>query len=259
MKNLYSKFLIITILALAINVDSKAQDWMVGDIINDTIKYLTINPVMINDSTSCYDLDMPDIYFAFNTCPDPGIDYGFVVTEITASDTVEITPYGVVEVGDTVWCTELPLWIIIERKVYFHVADGSISLRFFAIGEVTEPDVEVFCQPADSLWGMFLPVCNAQYFYLGFDCTTVSNPLSVNNISIDDVEIAYPSRLNGYDLSVNLNNIARLEIIDIQGRKVAESTLKNSINCNELNSGTYVLSMRLSDGNILRKKFILTK
>lgn len=258
MKKIYSKFLIITALTLVFNLNSKAQDWMVGDIVNDTIKYLTVFPLGINDTTSCYDTGVPDMYFAFHTCPDPGIDYGYVVEELTSTDTVEITPSGVMNVGDTVWCTEEPLWVIIERKMYFHEADGYIKLRFFAIGEVTLPDVEIHCQPADDMWMQQLAVCNNLWWY-GFGCTTISNPLSINDISIDDVQIAYPSRLNGYDLSVNLTNISKLEIFDIQGRKVAESILSNSIDCNELNSGTYVVSMSLSDGAILRQKFILTK
>ena len=257
MKKLYSKFLIITTLALAFNVNSNAQDWMVGDMVNETIKYLKVFPLGINDTTSCYDTGTSDMYFQFPPCPDPGIDYGFVVEEITSTDTVELTPQGVMHVGDTVWCTQA--FPIVERSMSFHEADGSMTLRFFAVGQVTEPDVAVFCQPADTLWFQQLAVCHNLWWYGELGCTTVSDPLSVNNISIDDVQIVFPSSMNGYNLSADIDNISKIEIFDIQGRKVTESVLSNSIGCNDLNSGTYVLSLNLSDGNILRKKFILTK
>jgi hypothetical protein len=259
MKKIYAKSLIIIALIITTSISSQAQQWMVGDMVNDTLKYLTIIPLAVDSNTNCYDLDTPDGYFAFYTCPDPGIDYGFVVEELTSSDTVEITPSGVVEQGDTVWCTELPLWTIIERKVYFHEADGLIRLRFFAVGEVTEADVEVPCQPADSLWMQTLPVCNA-YYWMNYNCITVSNPLSVGDLSIDDLAITYPSSGNSYVLSLGSpEGISRMYIYDMQGKKVAQSSSTGSINCSVLNAGTYIVAIELDNGNSLRKKFILNK
>lgn len=259
MKNIYAKALIITTLIISTSISSHAQQWMVGDMINDTLKYLTIIPLAVDSNTSCYDLDTPDGYFAFYTCPDPGIDYGFVVEELISSDTVEITPSGVVEQGDTVWCTELPLWTIIERKVYFHAADGFIRLRFFAVGEVTQPDVEVPCQPADSLWMQTLTVCNV-YYWMNYNCTTVSNPLSINDLKLADLEITYPTSSNSYFLSLGASEgISRMYIYDMQGKRVAESSSVSSIDCNNLNAGSYIVTIELDNGNSLRKKFILTK
>jgi len=259
MKKIYAKSLIIITLLIATSISSQAQQWMVGDMVNDTLKYLTIIPLSVDSATSCYDIDQPDGYFAFYTCPDPGIDYGFVVEELTSSDTVEITPSGVVEQGDTVWCTELPLWNIIERKVYFHEADGLIRLRFFAIGEVTEADVEVPCQPADSLWMQTLPLCNA-YYWMDYNCTTVSNPLNVNDLSIEDLAITYPSSGNSYLLSIgSTEGIAHMYIYDMQGKKVAQSPSTSSINCSVLNTGTYIIAIEFDNGNSLRNKFVINK
>lgn len=261
MKYLYSKLLIIVTLLIGSSINSQAQDWMVGDVINDTIKYLLFEPMPLYDSTSCYDNDTPDGYFAFHTCPDPGIDYGYVVEELVSSDTVEITPGGVIELGDTIWCTELPLWVIIERKIYFHNPDGHMKLRFFAVGEVTMPDVGVFCQPADSMWMQQLAVCNNLWWYdYPHACTTFSNPLGIEDISLNELNILYPSRLNSYTLSSESDeNIRQMRIYDIQGRVVAESSLSNSVDCSVLNSGSYIVSIELESGNILKKKFMLTK
>jgi hypothetical protein len=259
MKKVYTQIVIITVLLIGSINFSFAQQWMVGTTVDYTVKYLKVTPLLVDSNTSCYDLDQPDGYFAFPTCPDPGIDYGFVVTELTSSDTVEITPSGVMHLGDTVWCTELPLWVVIERKIYFHEADGYITLSFFAVGEVTMPDVEVPCLPADSLWMQTLPVCNP-YFWMNYGCTTVSNPLAVENLTIKDLQISYPSQLNNYNLSIEFDaNIKAISIYDMQGRIVANSQLNETINCSSFNNGSYVLSVELMDGNSLRKKFVLTK
>jgi hypothetical protein len=259
MKKIYAKALIIIMLVFTTSISIQAQQWMVGDMVDDTLKYLTIIPLEVDSGVSCYDLDTPDGYFAFYTCPDPGIDYGFVIEELTSSDTVEITPTGVVEQGDTVWCTELPLWNIIERKVYFHEADGFIRLRFFAIGEVTEPDIEVPCQPADSLWMQTLTVCNA-YYWMNYLCTTVADPLSINDLNLEDLGISYPSSGNSYVLSLSSSEeISRMLIYDMQGKIVAYSSSMSSINCNALNAGSYVVAIELDNGSLLREKFILNK
>lgn len=259
MKKLYTKLLIITTLLIGMAGATQAQDWMVGSTVNDTVKYLKIYPLSLNDSTSCYDTGVPDAWFTFETCPDPGITYGFVVTELTSSDTVEITPDGAVELGDTVWCNNLPLWVILERKVYFHEADGYITLSFFAIGEVTMADVEVPCLPADSLWMMTLPICNAHY-WMNYGCTTQSDPLSVDDVSIEDLNITYPSQSNAYNLSIDYSEqSAAIRLYDIQGRLVGESRNSNTLNCSELNGGSYVVSIEMTSGNTLRKKFILNK
>lgn len=259
MKKVYAKLLIVTSLFLGFSGNILAQNWMVGDAVNDTVKYLKIHPLSVDSVTSCYDTGSPDAWFTFETCPDPGITYGFVVTELTSSDTVEITPDGPVELGDTVWCDNQPLWVILERKVYFHEADGYITLTFFAIGEVTMPDVEVPCLPADSLWMQTLPVCNA-YYWMNFGCTTVSNPLSIDNNSIDDLNIDYPGQRNAYNLTVEFGVACEaIRVYDMQGRIVAETRSANSLDCNELNSGTYVVSIELSSGKVQRQKFVLSK
>ena len=223
MKIFYAKALIIITLLFTASITSNAQQWMVGSTLNDTLKYLKILPLSIDSATSCYDTGVPDAHFKWETCPDPGVDYGFVVQEITSSDTIEITPSGVMAVGDTVWCTEEPLWVIIDRKVYFHEPDGYILLRFFAVGEVTMPDVIVPCLPADSLWISDLLICNELYSTF-FNCTTVSNPLSIEDITLDDFHISYPSTGNGYQLSIGSSEgIACILIYDMQGKIVANS------------------------------------
>lgn len=258
MKNIYSKILIITILLIGINKISTAQDWMVGDMIDDTLSYLTVQPTAPNEFISCYDIGTSDFYFNWPMSADPGIDMGFVVSSITSSDSVEISPDGHVEEGDTIWLVDDPYWIATERNISFHNADGAMTLRFFAIGVVTMPDIAVPCQPADSMWMNSLAVCN-NYTWTGWGaCTTMPNPLGVDDLSMSDLGITYPTRLNGYTLTSTSEDISKLEVYDIQGKKIAES-LENAIDCSNLNSGTYILSVGFDTGNAIREKFILIK
>lgn len=258
MKNIYTKLLIIFTLMFGMKNVSNAQNWMVGDIINDTLSYLIAQPTAPNDSTSCYDTGTSDFYFNWPMCADPGIDMGFVVASITSSDSVEISPNGHVEEGDTIWLIDDPYWIATQRDISFHNADGAITLRFFAIGEVTMPDIEVPCQPADSMWMSTQAVCN-NYTWTGWGaCTTMPNPLGIDNLSMSDLGIIYPSRLNGYNLTSTSEDISKLEVYDIQGKKITESH-GNSIDCSNINSGTYILSVSFKTENAIREKFMLIK
>lgn len=116
------------------------------------------------------------------------------------------------------------------REIYFYAPDGNITLLFYAVGEVTEPDIPYYCLPADSIWFMTLPLCGANLWY-DAGCSSIRNPLGVDELSIEDVDITFPNRLNGYQLIAELEDkIERLTLYDLQGRKSGES-YTNSIDC----------------------------
>lgn len=258
MKNIYSKLLIIFTLFFGLKNVSTAQDWMVGDAINDTIKYLTLNAWEFDTTfdNTCYEMGMPDHHFLFQPCPDPGIDYGYVVEEITnTGDTIEITPSGLISLGDTVWCTGFN----VDRQIYFNTMGGYVKLRFFAIGEATMPDIEVLCQPANDMWITNLLLCNEfLWFNLG-ECTIAPNPLGITDLSDKDATLKYPNRLNGYQLLVESDNrIAQIVLFDIQGRRVGEST-STSVDCSVLNDGVYVITIVFESGKAVAEKFVISK
>ena len=73
MKKIYIKLLFITTLIFGLNTNSTAQNWMVGDAINDTIKYLQWTSLAVDSAVSCSDLGQDDFHFAFQPNTDPGI------------------------------------------------------------------------------------------------------------------------------------------------------------------------------------------
>lgn len=256
MKNIYTKFLIIIVIILGLNTTTKAQNWMVGDAVNDTIKYLTLVAWTFDTAfdATCYEMGLPDHNFYMQPCEDPGIDYGMVVEEITNTGEVELTPSGFVNVDDTIWLTDED----ILREVFFSEMGGHLKLRFFAIGEVTVPNVEVYCSPGNDIWFSNLLLCNEGLWYFP-DCTTLSNPLGIGEMTIEDANLSYPSQMNAYTLSANSDEkINMIALFDTQGRQVAKSN-SNSIDCNYLNNGIYLITVVFESGKVVGEKFSLTR
>lgn len=258
MKNIYSKLLIIFTLMFGLNNAASAQYWTTGDAINDTIKYLTLNAWQFDTTfdATCYEMGMPDHHFLFQPCPDPGIDYGYVVEEITnTGDTIEITPSGLINEGDTVWC----LGYNVDRQIYFNEMGGYVKLRFFAVGEATTADVPVPCLPADDMWLTNLLLCNEFLWVFDFTCTIAPNPLGIEDLSAVDANLIYPIRNNGYQLTVESDDrINQIVMFDIQGRKCGEST-SNSVDCSTLNDGVYVVTIVFESGKAVGEKIVISK
>lgn len=256
MKKLYTKLLIITVLVLGLNNSAKAQYWMTGDAVNDTIKYLTLVAWTFDTTldNTCYEMGMPDHWFFMQPCEDPGIDYGMVVEEITNTGEIELTPTGDIAEGDTIWLTDED----IERQIYFSEMGGHVKLRFFAIGTATLADTEVYCLPGDDLWFTNLLLCN-EGLWTTPSCTILPNPLGVQDLKIEDAELSYPNSQNGYILSAESDErISMIAMFDIQGRQIAKSN-SNSIDCNYLDNGIYLVTVVFESGKVLGEKISLTK
>ncbi len=256
MKHLYTKLFLIIALSFGLKNTSNAQNWMVGDAVNDTIKYLTLVAWQFDTTfdATCYEMGLPDHNFFMQPCEDPGIDYGFVVESITNTGAIEITPSGFISLGDTVWLTDED----VLREIYFEEMGGNVVLRFFAVGEVTLPLIPIYCSPGNDLWFSNLLLCN-EGLWANPDCTTVPNPLGIEEMTIDNVDITYPSGSNGYKLStLSKENISMIALFDVQGRQVGKS-LSNSIDCTFLNNGIYLITVIFESGEVVGEKFSLNK
>ena len=257
MKNIYTKLLIIFTLMFGMKNTTSAQYWTTGDAINDTIKYLTLVAWQFDTTfdNTCYEMGLPDHHFLFQPCPDPGIDYGYVVEEITnTGDTIEITPSGLISLGDTVWCLNTN----VDRQIYFNTMGGHVKLRFFAIGEATTADVEVPCQPADDIWFSNLLLCN-EFVWIANPCVIAPNPLGIEDLFSVDADLSYPNRMNSYQLTVESNErVSRILVFDIQGRKSAES-VDNTVDFSNLNDGVYLITVIFDSGKALKEKIVINK
>jgi hypothetical protein len=254
MKKIYAKALIIIMLVFTTSISIQAQQWMVGDMINDTVKYMTVYPLAPIEDSSCYDIGQYDVLWAWQPSTDPGFDYGFVIDQLVSSDTVEIEPNGTVYQGDSIWLTDLN----VERRISFHAPDGHITLRFFAVGEVTVPNISVPCTPADSLWANTQLICQI-YTWFDYGCTTQSNPLSIEESSNSNVNIFYPNSQNGFILSVrSIDPIDNIILFDCNGR-ILKNSSKNEIEASELASGIYFVNITLESGKTHFDKFAIVK
>ena len=256
MKHIYIKLFTVIALSFSLKNNANAQNWMVGDAVNDTIKYLTLVAWEFDTTfdATCYEMGMPDHNFYMQPCEDPGIDYGFVVEEITNSGAIEITPSGFINLGDTVWLTDED----VLREIFFEEMGGYVKLRFFAVGEVTVPNVEVYCSPGNDLWFSNLLLCN-EGLWTNPTCVTVPNPLSVQDLKVENINISYPSNLNAYKLSFDTDEkISMIAIFDIQGKQVSKSS-SNSIDCSYLEDGVYLVSVLFESGKLVGEKFVLNK
>ena len=256
MKNLYAKIFIVIALSFGVKTELSAQNWMVGDAVNDTIKYLTLVAWEFDTAfdASCYEMGLPDHNFFMQPCEDPGIDYGFVVEEITNTGAIEITPSGFINLGDTVWLTDED----VLREIFFEEMGGYVKLRFFAVGEVTLPNIEIYCSPGDDFWFSNFLLCN-EGLWANPTCITVPNPLSVQELSLDDLAISYPTKLNAYKLSFSTDDrINKISIFDMQGKRVCNS-ISNSVDCTYLEDGVYLVRVLLESGKIIGGKFLINK
>jgi len=256
MKHLYTKLFLIIALSFGLKNTVSAQNWMVGDAVNDTIKYLTLVAWTFDTTfdATCYEMGLPDHNFYMQPCADPGIDYGFVVESISNTGAIEITPSGFISLGDTVWLTDED----VLREIFFEEMGGNVVLRFFAVGEVTLPNIPIYCAPGDEFWFSNLLLCN-EGLWANPACTTVPNPLGVNEITIENVDFTYPSNSNGYTLSAfSKENISMIALFDIQGKQV-ETSSSNHIDCSFLDSGIYLITVVFESGEVVGEKFSLNK
>ena len=135
---------------------------------------------------------------------------------------------------------------------------GYVKLRFFAVGEVTLPNIEIYCSPGDDFWFSNLLLCN-EGLWANPTCITVPNPLSVKDLSLDDLDISYPTKLNAYYLSLNsTERISAITIFDLQGKQISKS-LSYTLDCSYLEDGVYLVRVLFESGKVIGGKFILNK
>ena len=76
--------------------------------------------------------------------------------------------------------------------------------------------------------------------------------LGIDDVSAPEMVTVYPNPTTGI-LTINAENVERVDVLDLVGRTVASFTRSNKIDISQLAAGSYTLRIKTASGNIIRK------
>lgn len=237
MKVQITKSILILLIFISKAYNSNAQTWAVGTPVNQTI---LVNAFGYGALGGC--TPSPDVTWNFIAPTVTGVQFSLIVSATDPNSAYIMPGNDTLAINDTIQLVG---------------GNNFISLYYFASNPNPTPiQFNLYAKGTPQTSGQAYP-CNLNFINLisnllicpetlsgtiPTNCTVIGNPTYLNEDDYSQLTINYPNSGNNYKLTTNVP-INEMSIYTLNGQRIISNTNSNSIDCNNLSNGIYVVKM----------------